>query len=165
MKELEFKHTIFVDDNNLGDEFVQHVISIDLKRDFEQLNNFNELNEELGKLVCKELNKTFNEVKNKLNKKRFELLHSWIQKYFDHDWHQLHVHNPTDYSFIYFINCGKYSSPTTFYTPGHPYVIADPIHIKAKKGRCILFQGCVPHEVRPNNDCIRKVVSGNIKFI
>ena len=67
MKELEFKHTIFVDDNNLGDEFVKHVNSIDLKRDFEQLNNFNELNEELGKLVCKELNKTFNEVKNKLN--------------------------------------------------------------------------------------------------
>ena len=56
-------------------------------------------------------------------------------------------------------------SPTTFYTPGHPYVMSDPIHVKAQKGRCIIFQGCIPHEVRPNNDSVRKVVSGNIKFI
>ena len=43
----------------------------------------------------------------------------------------------------------------------------DPIHIKIiQKNRCVIFQGCVPHEgTRPNNDNVRKVVSGNIKFI
>ena len=165
MKELEFKHTIFVDDNNLGDKFVKHVNSIDLKRDFEQLNNFNESSTEFNKLVNVELENIFNSVCERLNKTRYNLLHTWVQKYDNHDWHQVHVHNPTDYSFIYFIDCTKDSSPTTFYTPGHPYVMSDPIHVKAQKGRCIIFQGCIPHEVRPNNDCIRKVVSGNIKFI
>ena len=42
MKELNFIHTIFVDDKKLSDKFVKYVNSIKLERDFEQLNNFNE---------------------------------------------------------------------------------------------------------------------------
>jgi len=165
MKELNFTHTIFVEDKELNNEFVNHVNSIKLERDFEQLNNFNESSTEFNKLVNVELENIFNSVCERLNKTRYDLLHTWVQKYDNHDWHQVHVHNPTDYSFIYFIDCTKDSSPTTFYTPGHPYVMEEPIHVVAKKGRCVIFKGGIPHEVRPNNDNVRKVVSGNIKFI
>lgn len=165
MKELNFTHTIFVEDKELSNKFNNYVNSIKLERDFEQLNNFNESSTEFNKLVNVELENIFNSVCERLNKTRYDLLHTWVQKYDNHDWHQVHVHNPTDYSFIYFIDCTKDSSPTTFYTPGHPYVMEEPIHVVAKKGRCVIFKGGIPHEVRPNNDNVRKVVSGNIKFI
>ena len=165
MKELNFTHTIFIEDKELRNKFNNYVNSIKLERDFEQLNNFNESSTEFNKLVNVELENIFNSVCERLNKTRYDLLHTWVQKYDNHDWHQVHVHNPTDYSFIYFIDCTKDSSPTTFYTPGHPYVMEEPIHVVAKKGRCVIFKGGIPHEVRPNNDNVRKVVSGNIKFI
>lgn len=165
MKELNFTHTIFIEDKELSNKFNNYVNSIKLERDFEQLNNFNESSTEFNKLVNVELENIFNSVCERLNKTRYNLLHTWVQKYDNHDWHQVHVHNPTDYSFIYFIDCTKDSSPTTFYTPGHPYVMEEPIHVVAKKGRCVIFKGGIPHEVRPNNDNVRKVVSGNIKFI
>jgi hypothetical protein len=165
MKELNFTHTIFIEDKELSNKFNNYVNSIKLERDFEQLNNFNESSTEFNKLVNVELENIFNSVCERLNKTRYDLLHTWVQKYDNHDWHQVHVHNPTDYSFIYFIDCTKDSSPTTFYTPGHPYVMEEPIHVVAKKGRCVIFKGGIPHEVRPNNDNVRKVVSGNIKFI
>lgn len=164
MKELNFTHTIFVEDKELSNKFNNYVNSIKLERDFEQLNNFNESSTEFNKLVNVELENIFNSVCERLNKTRYNLLHTWVQKYDNHDWHQVHVHNPTDYSFIYFIDCTKDSSPTTFYTPGHPYVMEEPIHVVAKKGRCVIFKGGIPHEVRPNNDNVRKVVSGNVRF-
>lgn len=164
MKELNFTHTIFIEDKELSNKFNNYVNSIKLERDFEQLNNFNESSTEFNKLVNVELENIFNSVCERLNKTRYDLLHTWVQKYDNHDWHQVHVHNPTDYSFIYFIDCTKDSSPTTFYTPGHPYVMEEPIHVVAKKGRCVIFKGGIPHEVRPNNDSIRKVVSGNVRF-
>tara|TARA_B100000073_G_C23326838_1_gene409099 strand:- start:10 stop:513 length:504 start_codon:yes stop_codon:yes gene_type:complete len=167
MKELNFIHTIFVEDKKLSSKFAKYVNSIKLERDFEQLNNFNESSTEFNKLVNVELENIFNSVCGRLNKTRYNLLHTWIQKYNKKDWHQTHIHNPTegDYSFIYYIECSDKSSPTTFYTPGHPYIMEDPIHVVAKKGRCVIFKGGIPHEVRPNNDNVRKVVSGNIKFI
>lgn len=164
MKELNFTHTIFIEDKELSNKFNNYVNSIKLERDFEQLNNFNESSTEFNKLVNVELENIFNSVCERLNKTRYDLLHTWVQKYDNHDWHQVHVHNPTDYSFIYFIDCTKDSSPTTFYTPGHPYVMEEPIHVVAKKGRCVIFKGGIPHEVRPNNDNVRKVVSGNVRF-
>lgn len=164
MKELNFTHTIFIEDKELSNKFNNYVNSIKLERDFEQLNNFNESSTEFNKLVNVELENIFNSVCERLNKTRYDLLHTWVQKYDNHDWHQVHVHNPTDYSFIYFIDCTKDSSPTTFYTPGHPYVMEEPIHVVAKKGRCVIFKGGIPHEVRPNNDSVRKVVSGNVRF-
>ena len=164
MKELNFTHTIFVEDKELSNKFAKYINSIKLERDFEQLNNFNESSTEFNKLVNVELENIFNSVCERLNKTRYNLLHTWVQKYDNHDWHQVHVHNPTDYSFIYFIDCTKDSSPTTFYTPGHPYVMEEPIHVVAKKGRCVIFKGGIPHEVRPNNDNVRKVVSGNVRF-
>ena len=166
MKELNFTHSIFIEDKKLNSKFVNYINSIELKRDFEQINNFSKRHAiDFNQKVLYELNNVFNQICLKLNKEKYNLVCSCVQKYNEHDWHQTHVHDVNDYSFIYFIDCTKDSSPTTFYTPGHPYVMEEPIHVVAKKGRCVIFKGGIPHEVRPNNDNVRKVVSGNIKFI
>ena len=59
MKEVNFTHTIFVEDTELNNEFVNHVNSIKLERDFEQLNNFNKSNAKFDKLVNVELENIF----------------------------------------------------------------------------------------------------------
>ena len=46
---------------------------------------------------------TFDQDILKLNKEKYNLVCSWVQKYNEHDWHQTHVHDVNDYSFIYFI--------------------------------------------------------------
>ena len=40
MKELNFTHSIFIEDKKLNSKFVNYINSIELKRDFEQINNF-----------------------------------------------------------------------------------------------------------------------------
>ena len=60
MKELNFIHTIFVEDKKLSSKFAKYVNSIKLERDFEQLNNFNESSTEFNKLVNVELENIFN---------------------------------------------------------------------------------------------------------
>ena len=114
-----------------------------------------------------ELENIFNSVCERLNKTdEYNLLHTWIQKYNKKDWHQTHIHNPMegDYSFIYYIECSDKSSFNIFILD-YPYIMEELIHVVVKKGRCVIFKGGIPHEVRSNNDNVRKVVSGNIKFI
>ena len=60
MKELNFTHTIFIEDKELSNKFNNYVNSIKLERDFEQLNNFNESSTEFNKLVNVELENIFN---------------------------------------------------------------------------------------------------------
>ena len=80
--------------------------------------------------------------------------------------HEMHTHgaDPFRRSFILYINCTKDSSPVNFFGPGHPLIYSDPIQVKPEPGLLILFPSYLPHEVLPNNDDKRLILSGNIEI-
>ena len=65
--------------------------------------------------------------------------------------------------FVWFIEGDKNSSPLSFYDVGYPYVdINTPKDFEFVPGTLLLFPGYMPHEVRPNKNNNRLVVSGNL---
>ena len=79
----------------------------------------------------------------------------WFAKYNKDDYTKTHGHDPyAIYSWVYFINCPKGSSPLVFTTSGRK--------IKAEEGKCIIFPSFLKHHV-PKNRCEnRLVLAGNI---
>ena len=64
-----------------------------------------------------------------------------------------HSHAPSAFSFVYYVNAPKGSSPLVFNTSGHK--------IKAETGKVIVFESRLDHHV-PNNKCKnRYLLSGN----
>ena len=65
MKELNFTHSIFIEDKKLNSKFVNYINSIELKRDFEQINNFSKRHAiDFNQKVLYELNNVFNQKKS-----------------------------------------------------------------------------------------------------
>tara|TARA_B100000427_G_C15302197_1_gene504521 strand:+ start:73 stop:570 length:498 start_codon:yes stop_codon:yes gene_type:complete len=82
--------------------------------------------------------------------------HYWIAKYNSGDYTLSHSHYPCLYSFVYFVNSPKGSSPLVFTTSGQS--------IEAKQGRIVIFPGILEHYV-PKNECDNRVIiSGNVFF-
>ena len=82
---------------------------------------------------------------------------TWIAKYGVGDGAISHNHFPALYSFVYFVECPKGSSPLVFTTSGK--------RIKAEEGKVVIFSGLLHHYV-PKNKCEgRIVVSGNMSAI
>ena len=82
--------------------------------------------------------------------------HYWIAKYNRGDFTLSHSHYPCLYSFVYFVNSPKGSSPLVFTTSGQS--------IEAKRGRIVIFPGILEHHV-PKNECDdRVIISGNVFF-
>ena len=78
----------------------------------------------------------------------------WISKYGHRDFTISHNHRPSSYSFVYFVNCPKGSSPLIFTTSGK--------RIKPEEGKVIIFPGNVFHHV-PKNRCDNRIVlAGNM---
>ena len=79
----------------------------------------------------------------------------WFAKYNKGDYAKNHSHEPYAlFSWVYFINCSKGSSPLVFTTSGKK--------IKAEEGKCIIFPSHLRHHV-PKNRCENRLtLVGNV---
>ena len=83
-------------------------------------------------------------------------VNSWIARYDKGDHTVDHDHHPLDFSYSYYINCPKGSSPLVFTTSGK--------RIKAEDGKVVIFPGIIKHYV-PKNRCDNRIVmAGNIQI-
>ena len=108
-----------------------------------------------------------NFIKNKLlnvfKKYNLTLKDSWVQKYLKNNYHSLHTHDVSHKSFVWFIQGDKNSSPLYFYDVGYPVIDTNQsIKINFVPGTLVIFPGFIPHEVRPNKNNNRLIVSGNV---
>ncbi len=121
------------------------------------LTSFYNINKSLDKLVDRKLGDIFKSLNLKLN-------HCWVQKYLKYGHHSVHTHHPKGKSFVWFIEGNKKSSPVSFYDVGYPYVDDNtPKDFAFIPGTLIMFPGYMPHEVRPNKNNSRLIVSGNLE--
>jgi len=83
------------------------------------------------------------------------ILHNlWGQLYNKGHSQNAHHHLPYDWSFVYYVNTPKGSSPLVFTQSRKK--------IKAKAGRLLIFPGHLTHHVPENNCEGRTVVAGNL---
>ncbi len=100
----------------------------------------------------------FKWIRNNLPKKsryfNYQITEFWVAKYFRGDYTICHSHHPCSFSFVYFVQSPKGSSPLVFTTSGK--------QIKAKEGRVVIFSGEMKHHV-PKNKCDDRIVlAGNL---
>ena len=78
----------------------------------------------------------------------------WIARYNKGEYAQCHHHRPHTWSWVYFVNCPKGSSPLVFPTSGK--------RIKPEAGKVVIFDAQLLHEV-PKNRCDNRIVcAGNV---
>ena len=95
-----------------------------------------------------------NIVQNKFPQYKFVVDNAWLASYNKGDYTQRHCHQPSAFSFVYFVKCPKGSSPLVLTTSGK--------RIKAEEGKLVLFPGLVVHHV-PENRCDGRItLAGNI---
>ncbi len=117
-----------------------------------------EENEQFKKYIGTQLELIF-------KKYNLTLKNCWVQKYLKNSYHSLHTHglNYNEKSFVWFIEGDEKSSPTIFYDVGFPYVnTQQSISFKFVPGTLLIFPGFLPHEVVPNKNNKRLIVSGNV---
>ena len=133
----------------------KHDPEMNLNSYYEAMNNTDE------SLVFKEfINKQLKDIFEKHNLK---IKNGWVQKYLKNSYHSLHVHDSDEKSFVWFIEGNEKSSPTVFYDVGFPYINTNQsISFKFIPGTLLIFPGFLPHEVRPNKNNNRLIVSGNV---
>tara|TARA_R110000796_G_scaffold124064_2_gene238481 strand:- start:1646 stop:2131 length:486 start_codon:yes stop_codon:yes gene_type:complete len=160
MLKHSFTYTIIEDYIDVDPKSKEVIKKIKLKDDEKipgmNQTSFYDINESLNKLVIKKLGPLLKSFDLKLN-------YCWVQKYLKYGHHSIHTHHPKHKSFVWFIEGDKNSSPLSFYDVGYPYVdINTPKDFKFVPGTLLLFPGYMPHEVRPNKNNNRLVVSGNL---
>lgn len=80
----------------------------------------------------------------------------WISKYDLNDYTIPHLHVPSTFSFIYFLNCPDGSSPLIFTKSRKK--------IKPESGKIVIFPANVLHHV-PKNKCNNRIIiAGNISM-
>tara|TARA_B100000287_G_C20482844_1_gene721847 strand:+ start:339 stop:866 length:528 start_codon:yes stop_codon:yes gene_type:complete len=77
----------------------------------------------------------------------------WGVMFKEGDYITEHAHTPSIYSFVYYVNTPKGSSPLIFSTSGYK--------VKPKEGKLIIFDSALLHKVPPNKCNNRCVISGN----
>ena len=92
-------------------------------------------------------------IKYPVNLKCVEL---WGVLYNEGDYITSHQHGPSLYSFVYFVNTPKGSSPLVFETSGHK--------IKPEAGKVVIFESRLIHKVPPNKCNGRVTISGNFIY-
>ena len=81
----------------------------------------------------------------------------WIANYGQGDFTISHHHHPALYSFVYFVQSPKGSSPLVFTTSGR--------RIKPDEGKLVLFPASLLHHV-PKNRCENRIVlAGNLRWL
>ena len=133
----------------------KHNPEMNLNSYYEAMDNTDE------SIVFKEfINKQLKDIFEKHNLK---IKNCWVQKYLKNSYHSLHVHDSDEKSFVWFIEGNEKSSPTVFYDVGFPYINTNQsISFKFIPGTLLIFPGFLPHEVRPNKNNNRLIVSGNV---
>lgn len=103
-------------------------------------------------------------VKKALGKNKFSIIDSWIQCYSENSYHPLHIHGVehNQWSLIYYIQASKNSSHTNIYGPGHPYIDFEKKTVQPKTNKLVLFPSSLPHDVEPNRDNERIILSANL---
>ena len=81
----------------------------------------------------------------------------WIANYGQGDFTVNHHHHPCLYSFVYFVQSPKGSSPLVFTTSGR--------RIKPDEGKLVLFPASVLHHVPKNRCDDRIVLAGNLRWL
>lgn len=168
MKRHDFKFSLYDDNLNLSKDFIKKIKKIKLTSYDFNSNSFysKEEEEKLKKLIYLEINSSVYKILRDLEYSDFSIVGAWIQKYTKKgNFHDCHIHDPYQYSFIIYVDCSNTSSETIFYNPGYPLFSTSSIRVTPKKGRFIFFNGAIPHGVLPNFDTKRLIVSGNIKLI
>jgi hypothetical protein len=168
MKKFNFTFSLYDETINLSKDYIKYIKSIGLQQyDFQATSFYEEeKNQELKYKTFKELENYTHRIIKDINYSSYDFKDAWIQKYDKPgDFHDCHIHDPYLYSFVLYIDCSKNSGETMFYNPGYPYYSTDSLRVKPEKGRCIIFNGAIPHAALPNFDKKRLVVSGNIKLI
>jgi len=147
-------------------DVLKKIKQVSLKKDKHNpemnLNSYYEAMDNTDKsIVFKEfINKQLKDIFEKHNLK---LKNCWVQKYLKNSYHSLHVHDSDEKSFVWFIEGNEKSSPTVFYDVGFPYINTNQsISFKFIPGTLLIFPGFLPHEVRPNKNNNRLIVSGNV---
>tara|TARA_R110000822_G_scaffold43500_1_gene117328 strand:+ start:77 stop:562 length:486 start_codon:yes stop_codon:yes gene_type:complete len=160
MSKHSFVYSIVEEFVKIDEETLNKINKIKLKKD----NNIPDMN-----LTSYYNRNTFfdNFIKDKLNNifKKYNLTlgKCWVQKYLKNNYHSLHTHNVLEKSFVWFIQGNKNSSPLYFYDVGYPVVNTNQsIKIDFVPGTLVIFPGFIPHEVRPNKNNNRLIVSGNV---
>tara|TARA_R100001015_G_C4466955_1_gene51930 strand:- start:43 stop:534 length:492 start_codon:yes stop_codon:yes gene_type:complete len=101
--------------------------------------------------------------KSILKKYKLKIEESWVQKYLNNSYHHLHTHYVHKKSFVWFIEGNKKSSPLCFYDVGYPLVdTQQSLEFPFIPGTLLIFPGFIPHEVKPNSNNKRLIVSGNV---
>jgi len=160
MSKHNFVYSVIEEFVKVDKETLKQIKKIKLKKDKNisnmNLTSFYEKNKELDKFVVNKLKNIFEKYKLKLKK-------SWVQKYGLNSYHNLHTHHIDEKSFVWFIEGNEDSSPLYFYDVGYPVVDTNQtIKINFVPGILIIFPGFIPHEVRPNKNNNRLIVSGNV---
>ena len=84
---------------------------------------------------------------------KLEFYETWFAIYNKDDYAQKHQHELSIWSFVYFIDCPRGSSPLVFSDSGK--------RIKAEEGKLVIFPGHLRHHV-PKNKCEGRIVlAGN----
>ena len=84
----------------------------------------------------------------------FRVENFWVVHYSREDFTVSHCHYPAQWSWVYFVNSPKGSSPLVFTTSGK--------RIKAEEGKVVIFSGDILHHVPKNRCNDRIVLAGNI---
>ena len=160
MRKHSFVYTIIEDhvevDKATKDRIKKIPLTKDIIRPEMNLTSFYQTSVELHNLVEDKLGIIFGGLNLKAK-------HCWVQKYLKNSYHSVHTHNPKGKSFVWFIEGNKNSSPLSFYDVGYPSVdVNKNIVCEFVPGKLIIFPGYVPHEVRPNKNNTRLIVSGNL---
>jgi hypothetical protein len=160
MSKHSFVYSVIEEFVKVDKESLKQINKIKLKKD----NNIPDMN--YTSFYNK--NSSFNNfIKNKLSsvfkKYNLTLQNSWVQKYELNGYHNLHTHDIDKKSFVWFIEGNEDSSPLYFYDVGYPVVDTNQtIKINFVPGTLVIFPGFIPHEVRPNKNNNRLIVSGNV---
>ena len=80
----------------------------------------------------------------------------WGVLYKEGDYITEHQHSPSLFSFVYYVNAPKGSSPLVFVTSRRK--------IKAEAGKVVIFESRLIHKVPPNKCKNRCVISGNFIY-
>ena len=104
--------------------------------------------------------------KNVIKKEKVILKDSWFQAYEQNSYHPIHIHGvrEKDWSLIYYIQVSPSSAKTIIYMPGYPYVPELKKAVIPKKDKLVLFPSYLPHQVEPNKDNDRIILSANLEI-
>jgi len=172
-KKYSFQQNVYIKDINFSREFKDKIKKVKLKKvsNGSEINETSFYNTEIDPSIVSNCKKILFEIieqyKEDFKFKEFNIKSVWVQKYKKNNCHGVHIHgnNEKTYSFIFYIECTPNSSSTIFHNIGYPYVdLHTRMNIRPKEGRCLFFLSSMPHEVLPNNDSKRLIVSGNVEF-